>query len=76
MKNVLKYSLDLPDKITFGSDAYPYSSALGSEETYWLGVYSSRDALTDQAASSVTPTSAGRSRLNMPRAGGRLRQLP
>jgi uncharacterized protein len=54
MKNVLKYWLETyPDKITFGSDSYPYSSALGSEETYWLGVYSSRDALTAALAEMV-----------------------
>lgn len=54
MKNVLKYWLETyPDKITFGSDAYPYSAALGSEETYWLGVYSARDALAAALAEMV-----------------------
>jgi hypothetical protein len=54
MKNVLKFWLETyPDKITFGSDAYPYSSALGSEETYWLGVYSARDALAAALAEMV-----------------------
>lgn len=54
MKNVLKYWLEMyPDKITFGSDAYPYSAALGSEETYWLGVYSARDALAAALAEMV-----------------------
>jgi uncharacterized protein len=54
MKNVLKLWLETyPDKITFGSDAYPYSSALGSEETYWLGVYSARDALAAALAEMV-----------------------
>lgn len=54
MKNVLKFWLETyPDKITFGSDAYPYSAALGSEETYWLGVYSSRDALAAALAEMV-----------------------
>lgn len=34
MKNI-QYCLETyPGKITFGSDSYPYSSALGSEETY------------------------------------------
>ncbi|HUO32753.1 MAG TPA: amidohydrolase family protein [Bryobacteraceae bacterium] len=54
MKNVLKLWLETyPDKITFGSDAYPYSAALGSEETYWLGVYSARDALAAALAEMV-----------------------
>ena len=54
MKNVLKFWLETyPDKITFGSDAYPYSAALGSEETYWLGVYSARDALAAALAEMV-----------------------
>jgi hypothetical protein len=42
-----------PDKITFGSDAYPYSAALGSEETYWLAVYSAREALAASLAEMV-----------------------
>ena len=54
MKNVLKFWLETyPEKITFGSDAYPYSAALGSEETYWLGVYSARDALAAALAEMV-----------------------
>lgn len=54
MKKVLKLWLETyPDKITFGSDAYPYSAALGSEETYWLGVYSARDALAAALAEMI-----------------------
>jgi uncharacterized protein len=46
MKTLLRLWLETyPEKITFGSDAYPFSDALGSEETYWLGVYTARDAL-------------------------------
>ncbi len=46
-KNVLKLWLETyPEKITFGTDAYPYSAALGSEQEYWLGVVSARDGLT------------------------------
>lgn len=53
-KNVLKFWLETyPDKITFGTDAYPYSAALGSEETYWLGVQSARDALASALAEMV-----------------------
>ena len=54
MKNVLKYWLETyPDKITFGTDAYPFSAALGAEETYWLGVYSAREALAAALAEMV-----------------------
>ncbi len=53
-KTVLKLWLETyPDKITFGSDAYPYSAALGSEESYWLGVHSARDALASALAEMV-----------------------
>jgi hypothetical protein len=54
MKNVLKFWLETyPEKITFGTDAYPYSAALGSEEGYWLGVYSAREALAAALAEMV-----------------------
>jgi hypothetical protein len=54
MKNVLRLWLETyPEKITFGSDAYPFSQALGSEETYWLGVYTARDALAAALAEMV-----------------------
>jgi len=42
-----------PEKITFGTDAYPFNAVLGSEETYWLGVYSARDALAAALAEMV-----------------------
>ena len=42
-----------PEKITFGTDAYPYSAALGSEVGYWLGVHSARDALAAALAEMV-----------------------
>jgi predicted TIM-barrel fold metal-dependent hydrolase len=54
MKNVLKFWLETyPEKITFGTDAYPFSTALGAEESYWLGVYSARDALAAALAEMV-----------------------
>jgi hypothetical protein len=53
-KNVLKLWLETyPEKITFGTDAYPFSAALGSEEGYWLGVHSARDALAAALAEMV-----------------------
>jgi uncharacterized protein len=54
LKNVLKLWLETyPEKITFGSDSYPFSTALGSEEMYWLPVYSARDALAAALAEMV-----------------------
>jgi uncharacterized protein len=54
MKNVLRFWLETyPEKITFGTDAYPYSAALGSEEGYWLGTYSAREALAAALAEMV-----------------------
>lgn len=45
-KGVLKYWLSIyPDKVLFGSDAFPFNEALGAEECYWLGVRSAREAL-------------------------------
>ena len=53
-KNVLKLWLEtFPEKITFGSDAFPYNEALGAEESYWLGVRSSRAALAAALAEMV-----------------------
>src|SRR2546428_758111 len=44
-KHLLKQWLEtFPDKITFGTDAFPYNETLGAEESYWLGVQSSRTA--------------------------------
>lgn len=54
-KNVLKLWLEtFPEKVTFGSDAFPYSEALGAEESYWLGVRSSRTALAAALAEMVS----------------------
>jgi hypothetical protein len=45
-KHVLKEWLEtFPDKITFGTDSFPYNQTLGAEESYWLGVQSARTAL-------------------------------
>jgi hypothetical protein len=34
-----------PDKISFGSDAFPMDDTLGAERTYWFGVHNGRTAL-------------------------------
>jgi predicted TIM-barrel fold metal-dependent hydrolase len=54
-KNVLKYWLEtFPEKITFGSDAFPYNGVLGAEESYWMGVQSSRTALAAALAEMIS----------------------
>lgn len=53
-KNALKLWLQLyPEKITFGTDAYPYSAGLGSEEAYWLATNTARDALASALAEMI-----------------------
>ena len=47
-KPVLKYWLTIfPEKVLYGSDAFPFNEAAGAEECYWLGVHSARKALTE-----------------------------
>jgi uncharacterized protein len=54
-KNVLKYWLSIyPDKVLYGSDAFPFNEALGAEECYWLAVHSARSALAEALAELVS----------------------
>lgn len=54
-KDTLKMWLEtFPDKITFGSDCFPYNQVLGAEESYWLGVQSTRTALAAALAEMVS----------------------
>jgi len=54
-KRSLKEWLELfPDKITYGSDAFPYNDAMGAEESDWLGVQTSREALAGALAEMVS----------------------
>ena len=54
-KHVLKQWLEtFPDKITFGTDAFPYNQTLGAEESYWLGVHSARTALAAALAEMIS----------------------
>jgi len=54
-KNTLKYWLEtFPEKITFGTDSFPYNEVLGAEESYWLGVQSSRTALAAALAEMIS----------------------
>jgi hypothetical protein len=54
-KETLKQWLEtFPDKITFGTDCFPYNQILGAEESYWLGAQSSRMALAAALAEMIS----------------------
>jgi hypothetical protein len=54
-KDTLKMWLEtFPDKITFGTDCFPYNEILGAEESYWLGAHSSRTALAAALAEMIS----------------------
>jgi predicted TIM-barrel fold metal-dependent hydrolase len=54
-KHSLKQWLEtFPDKITFGTDCFPYNNVLGAEESYWLGIQSTRQALAAALAEMVS----------------------
>jgi uncharacterized protein len=54
-KHLLKQWLEtFPDKVTFGTDCFPYNEALGAEESYWLGVQSTRTALAAALAEMIS----------------------
>jgi hypothetical protein len=46
LKNILKQWISLyPERIMFGSDAFPFNDAVGAEETFWLAARSARMAV-------------------------------
>jgi len=54
LKNILKQWISLfPEKIMFGSDAFPFNDAVGAEETFWLAVRSARTAVAAALAELV-----------------------
>jgi hypothetical protein len=54
-KDVLKQLLTLfPDKMMYGSDAFPFSDALGAEESFWLAAHTTRTALAGALAELVS----------------------
>ncbi len=62
-KNVLRLWLEtFPEKVTFGTDAFPYNDALGVEEVYWLGVHTSRTALAAALAEMIASHEISESR--------------
>jgi len=53
-KEVLKQLLTLfPDKMMYGSDAFPFNDALGAEESFWLAAHTTRTALAAALAELV-----------------------
>jgi hypothetical protein len=53
-KDVLKQLLTLyPDKMMYGSDAFPFNDALGAEESMWLAARTTRTALAAALAEFV-----------------------
>jgi hypothetical protein len=54
LKNILKQWISLfPDRIMFGSDAFPFNDAVGAEETFWLAARSARTAVAAALAELV-----------------------
>src|ERR1700737_666562 len=46
LKNILKQWISLyPERMMFGSDAFPFNEAVGAEETFWLAARSARTAV-------------------------------
>ncbi|HTQ62295.1 MAG TPA: amidohydrolase family protein [Candidatus Solibacter sp.] len=55
LKNILKQWISLyPDKIMYGSDAFPFNDAVGAEETMWLASRSARTAVAAALAELVS----------------------
>jgi predicted TIM-barrel fold metal-dependent hydrolase len=55
LKRILKQWISLyPEKIMFGSDAFPFNEAVGAEETFWLAARSARTAVTAALAELVS----------------------
>src|ERR1700719_377271 len=54
LKNILKQWISLfPEKMMFGSDAFPFNDAVGAEETFWLASRSARTAMAAALAELV-----------------------
>jgi uncharacterized protein len=54
LKNILKQWISLfPERMMFGSDAFPFNDAVGAEETFWLAARSARTALAAALAELV-----------------------
>ena len=55
LKNILKQWISLfPERMMFGSDAFPFGDAVGAEETFWLAARSARTAIAAALADLVS----------------------
>jgi hypothetical protein len=54
-KNHLKIWLTVaPEKVIFGTDAFPYDKAIGAEEGYWISANTTREALAAALAELIS----------------------
>jgi uncharacterized protein len=54
LKSILKQWISLyPERMMFGSDAFPFNDAVGAEETFWLAARSARTAISAALAELV-----------------------
>lgn len=54
LKSILKQWISLyPERMMFGSDAFPFNEAVGAEETFWLAARSARTAVAAALAELV-----------------------
>jgi len=54
LKNILKQWISLfPERMMFGSDAFPFNDAVGAEETFWLAARSARTSVAAALAELV-----------------------
>jgi predicted TIM-barrel fold metal-dependent hydrolase len=54
-KDVLRRWFELfPEKVTYGSDAFPIDERIGAEELYWFGVHNARVASAAALAEMVS----------------------
>ena len=55
LKRILKQWISLfPERMMFGSDAFPFNDAVGAEETFWLASRSARTAIAAALAELVS----------------------
>jgi predicted TIM-barrel fold metal-dependent hydrolase len=55
LKRILKQWISLfPERMMFGSDAFPFGEAVGAEETFWLAARSARTAVAAALAELVS----------------------
>lgn len=55
LKNILKQWISLyPERMMFGSDAFPFNDAVGAEESFWLATRSARTAVAAALAELVS----------------------